>query len=62
MSPRGDRFSMGPIEEPGRSRWRLSGRGREDTTPAFLLFGVLVVVGAVAALVVGLVFLVQALV
>jgi hypothetical protein len=52
---------MAKIEEPGRNPWRLMGRGREESAPAFLHFGVLVVVGVFVALVVGLVFLAQAL-
>ncbi len=52
---------MARVEEPGRSRWRLVGRGREDTTPAFLHFGVLVAVAVLVGVVVGLVFLAQAL-
>jgi hypothetical protein len=51
---------MPRIEEPGRSAWRLTGRGREDTTPLFLHVGVLTAVAIVVGLVVGLVFLAQA--
>ena len=47
---------MPRVEEPGRSVWRLVGRGREDATPFYLHFGVLT-----AAAIVGLVFLAQAL-
>jgi hypothetical protein len=52
---------MARIEEPGRSAWRLTGRGREDTTPLYLQFGVLTAVAIVVGLVIGLVFLAQAL-
>lgn len=52
---------MPPVEEPGRSAWRLVGRGREDTTPFYLHLGVLTAVAIVVGLIVGLVFLAQAL-
>jgi hypothetical protein len=52
---------MARVEEPGRNVWRLTGRGREDTTPLYLHFGVLTAVAIVVALIVGLVFLAQAL-
>jgi hypothetical protein len=52
---------MARVEEPGRSGWRLVGRGREESTPAFLHMGVLLAVGALVGVVVGLVFLAQAL-
>jgi len=52
---------MARVEEPGRSRWRVVACGREDTTPAFLHFGVLIAIGVVVGVIVGLVFLAQAL-
>jgi hypothetical protein len=52
---------MARVEESGRSAWRLTGRGREDTTPVYLHFGVLTTVAVVVGLIVGLVFLAQAL-
>jgi hypothetical protein len=52
---------MARVEEPGRSIWRLIGRGREDTAPAYLHLGVVVAVAVVVGVVVGLVFLAQAL-
>ena len=52
---------MPRVEEHGRSVSRLVGRGREDTTPFYLHFGVLTAVAIVVGLVVGLVFLTQAL-
>jgi hypothetical protein len=52
---------MARVEESGRNVWRLVGRGREETTPAYLHFGVLVAVAVVVGVIVGLVFLAQAL-
>ncbi len=52
---------MARIEERERSVWRLLGRGREETTPAYLQLSVLALVAALVGAVVGLVFLVQAL-
>jgi hypothetical protein len=52
---------MARVEEPGRSGWRLAGRGREESTPAYLHFGVLTAVAVLVGVVVGLVFLAQAL-
>jgi hypothetical protein len=52
---------MPRVEEPGHNVWRLVGRGREETTPAYLQFGVLAAVAVVVGVVVGLVFLAQAL-
>jgi hypothetical protein len=52
---------MPRVEEPGRNPWRLVGRGREDSTPAYLHLGVLTAVALVVGLIVGLVFLAQAL-
>jgi hypothetical protein len=52
---------MPRVEEPGRNVWRLTGRGREDTTPLYLHFGVLTAIAIVIGLIVGLVFLAQAL-
>jgi hypothetical protein len=52
---------MARVEEPGRNVSRLVGRGREDSTPLYLHFGVLTAVAVAVGLVVGLVFLAQAL-
>jgi hypothetical protein len=52
---------MARVEEIGRNVWRLVGRGREDTVPAYLHVGVLTAVAIVVGLIVGLVFLAQAL-
>lgn len=52
---------MARVEESGRSIWRLVGRGREETAPAYLQFGVLIAVAVLVGVVVGLVFLAQAL-
>jgi len=52
---------MARVEEPDRSRWRLAARGREETAPAFLHLGVLVAIAVLVGVVVGLVFLAQAL-
>jgi hypothetical protein len=52
---------MPRVEEPGRNVWRLAGRGREDTTPLSPHFGVLTAIAIVIGLIVGLVFLAQAL-
>jgi hypothetical protein len=57
----GDPDGMARVEEPGGNVWRLTGRGREDTTPLYLHFGVLTAVAIVVGLIVGLVFLAQAL-
>jgi hypothetical protein len=57
----GDPEDMARVEETSRNIWRLVGRGREETAPAYLQFGVLALVGCVVGLVVGLVFLAQAL-
>ena len=57
----GDGMCMARVEESGRNVWRLVGRGREETTPAYLHFGVLVAVAVVVGVIVGLVFLAQAL-
>lgn len=52
---------MALVEEPERNRWRLAGRGREESTPFYLHAGVLVVVALIVGVIVGLVFLAQAL-
>ncbi|HZQ63631.1 MAG TPA: hypothetical protein VFA66_00200 [Gaiellaceae bacterium] len=52
---------MARVEEKGRNLWRLVGRGREDTTPVYLHAGVLAAVAALVGVIVGLVFLAQAL-
>jgi len=52
---------MARVEETGRNIWRLVGRGREDSVPVYLHFGVLTAVAVVVALIVGLVVLAQAL-
>jgi hypothetical protein len=52
---------MARVEERGRNVWRLVGRGREETVPAYLHLGVLTAVAFLVALIVGLVFLAQAL-
>jgi hypothetical protein len=52
---------MSEIKEEGRRTSRLVARGRDERTPIYLHFGILVAVGAFVAVVVGLVFLVQAL-
>jgi len=52
---------MARVEERGRNIGRLVGRGREETVPAYLQFGVLAAVAVVVGLIVGLVFLAQAL-
>jgi hypothetical protein len=52
---------MARVEEPGRNVFRLVGRGREESTPAYSHLGVLVVVGLLVGVIVGLVFLAQAL-
>jgi hypothetical protein len=52
---------MARVEEAGRNIWRLVGRGREETAPAYLHFGVFAAVAVVVGLIVGLVFLAQAL-
>jgi hypothetical protein len=57
----GEVTRMARVEEVGRNIWRLVGRGREDTTPVFMHFGVLTAVAVLVALIVGLVFLAQAL-
>jgi hypothetical protein len=57
----GDGMRMARVEERGRNIWRLVGRGREESAPAYLQLGILVAVGVVVGLIVGLVFLAQAL-
>jgi hypothetical protein len=57
----GDPDGMARVEEAGRNIWRLVGRGREETAPAYLHFGVFAAVAVVVGLIVGLVFLAQAL-
>jgi len=52
---------MARVEEPERRGWRLAGRGREESTPVYLHTGVLLVVAVVVGVIVGLVFLAQAL-
>jgi hypothetical protein len=52
---------MARVEERGRSIWRLVGRGREESTPAYLQLGVLVLVAIAVGLIVAIVFLAQAL-
>ena len=52
---------MPRVEEPGRNVFRLVGRGREESTPAYLHVGVLAAVAVVVGVIVGLVFLAQAL-
>ncbi len=52
---------MARVEQRGRNIWRLVGRGREETVPAYLHFGLLTAIAVVVVLIVGLVFLAQAL-
>ena len=52
---------MARVEEPERSGWRLAGRGREESTPFYLHTGVLLALALVVGVIVGLVFLAQAL-
>ena len=52
---------MARVEERGRNVWRLVGRGREETAPVYLHFGVLTAIAVLVALIVGIVALAQAL-
>jgi hypothetical protein len=52
---------MARVEEKGRNIWRLVGRGREDTVPVYLHFGLLTGIAVLVALIVGLVVLAQSL-
>jgi hypothetical protein len=52
---------MTDVEEKGRRIARVVGRGRDERTPLYLHFGVLTAVAIVVGIIVGLVFLAQAL-
>jgi hypothetical protein len=52
---------MTAVEEKARRVGRIVGRGRDERTPVYLHFGVLAAVGVVVGVIVGLVFLAQAL-
>lgn len=52
---------MARVEETGRNIWRLVGRGREETAPAYLNLGILAAVAVLVGVIIGLVFLAQAL-
>jgi hypothetical protein len=52
---------MTELKEGAERTHRVVGRGRDERTPFYLHLGVLVVVAVLVGVVVGLVFLVQAL-